>query len=147
TSSFVFESAEQARALFAEEIEGNVYSRYSNPNAEEVIRKLCALEFAEDGIATASGMAAVFAVLASLLSSGDHVVAGRALFGGTHQLLTKGLPRWGIEPTYVDCDRAGQEWEAAIRPETRLVFVETPSNPGLALIDLAVVADICRRRG
>ncbi len=147
TSSFVFESAEQARALFAEEIEGNVYSRYSNPNAEEFIRKLCALELAEDGIATASGMAAVFAVLASLLSSGDHVVAGRALFGATHQLLTKVLPRWGIEHTYVDCDRSGEDWEAAIRPETKLVFVETPSNPGLALIDLAVVADVCRRRG
>ncbi len=147
TSSFVFDSAEQARALFADEMEGNVYSRYSNPNAEEFIRKLCAMEGAEDGIATASGMAAVFAVLAGLLSSGDHVVAARALFGATHQLLTKVLPRWGIEHTYVDCDRAAADWEAAIRRETKLVFVETPSNPGLALIDLEMVADVCRRKG
>jgi O-succinylhomoserine sulfhydrylase len=147
TSSFVFDSAEQARALFADEIPGNVYSRYSNPNADEFIRKLCAMEGAEDGVATASGMAAVFAVFASLLSSGDHLVASRALFGSTHQLLTRVLPRWGIDHTYVDCDAAESEWEAAIRPETRIVFVETPSNPGLALVDLERVGSLCRRRG
>jgi O-succinylhomoserine sulfhydrylase len=147
TSSFVFDSAEQARALFADEESGNVYSRYSNPNAEELIRKLCALEGAEDGIATASGMAAVFAVFGSLLSVGGHVVAGRAVFGSTHQLLTRVLPRWGIGHTYVDMDAEPEAWEAAIRPETRLVFVETPSNPGLALIDLEALAVVCRRRG
>lgn len=147
TSSFVFDSAEQARALFADEIEGNVYSRYSNPNADELIQKLAAMEGAEDGIATASGMSAVFAVLGALLDSGSHVVAGRALFGSTHQLLTKVLPRWGIDHTYVDMDAGEAEWAAAIRPETRLVFVETPSNPGLALIDLEIVARVCRERG
>jgi O-succinylhomoserine sulfhydrylase len=146
TSSFVFDSAEQARALFADEIPGNVYSRYSNPNAEELVRKLCIMEGAEEGIATASGMSAVFTTIASLLSSGDHLVAGRALFGSTHQLLTRVFPRWGITHTYVDLDAGEEAWEQAIRPETRLVFVETPSNPGLMLIDLEWVAEICKRR-
>jgi len=147
TSSFVFESAEQARALFADEIPGNVYSRYSNPNADELVRKLCAMEGAEDGIATASGMSAVFTLMASLLATGDHLVAGRALFGSTHQLLTRVLPRWGIGHTYVDMDADVGAWDEAIRPETRLVFVETPSNPGLTLIDLEELAGVCRRRG
>jgi O-succinylhomoserine sulfhydrylase len=146
TSSFVFDSAEQARALFADEIPGNVYSRYSNPNAEELVRKLCTMEGAEDGIATASGMSAVFTTIASLLDSGGHLVAGRALFGSTHQLLTRVFPRWGISHTYVDLDASEEAWEQAIRPETRLVFVETPSNPGLMLIDLEWLAGICRRK-
>jgi O-succinylhomoserine sulfhydrylase len=147
TSSFVFDSAEQARALFADEEVGNVYSRYSNPNSDELVRKLCALEGAETGIATASGMAAVFASFAALLSSGDHVLAARALFGSTHQLLTRLLPRWGITSSYVDACASDAEWEAEIRPETKLLFVETPSNPGLELIDLESLAGICRRRG
>lgn len=147
TSSFTFDSAEQARALFADEIPGDVYSRYSNPNAGELVQKLCALEGAEDGIATASGMAAVFASLAALLGSGDHVLASRALFGSTHQIFTRVLPRWGIATTYVDAHAAIDAWEREIRPETRLVFVETPSNPGLALIDLEALGELCRRRG
>jgi O-succinylhomoserine sulfhydrylase len=147
TSSFVFESAEQARALFADEIPGNVYSRYSNPNAEEFIQKLCAMEGADEGIATASGMAAVFATFAALLSNGDHVVAGRALFGSTFQLLTRVFPRWGIEHTLVDTEATAEEWEAAIRPRTKLVFIETPSNPGLALLDLDMLGSVCRGRG
>lgn len=147
TSSFTFDSAEQARALFADEVEGNVYSRYTNPNAEEFIAKLCALEGAEDGMATASGMAAVFATFAALLSSGDHLVAGRALFGSTHQILTKVLPRWGIDHTYVDASAPPEAWEASIRPTTRLLFVETPSNPGLELLDLEMLSALCRSRG
>lgn len=147
TSSFVFDSAEQARALFADEVSGNVYSRYSNPNADELVRKLAGMELTEDGIATASGMAAVFAVFAALLSAGDHVVAGRAIFGSTHQLLTRVLPRWKIDHSYVDADASVDAWAAAIRPETKLVFIETPSNPGLALIDIEAVAAVCRERG
>lgn len=147
TSSFTFESAEQARALFADEIPGNVYSRYSNPNADEFVAKMCALEGAEDGIATASGMAAVFASLAALLQAGDHVVASRSLFGSTHQILTRLLPRWGIQSSYVDAGASLAEWEAAILPETKLVFVETPSNPGLDLIDLEGLAGVCRAKG
>lgn len=147
TSSFVFDSAEQARALFADEEEGNVYSRYTNPNADEFVGKLCAMEGAEDGMATASGMAAVFATFASLLSAGDHLVASRAIFGSTHQILTKVLPRWGIQHSYVDADADAGVWEAAMRPETRLLFVETPSNPGLQLTDLEALGALCRSRG
>lgn len=147
TSSFVFDSAEHARALFADEVEGNVYSRYTNPNADEFVRKLCALEGADDGMATASGMAAVFATLASLLDAGDHLVASRALFGSTHQILTKVLPRWGIEHSYVDASAPPEAWEAALRPTTRLLFVETPSNPGLELLDLEMLGALCRQRG
>lgn len=146
TSSFTFDDAEQARALFADEIPGNIYSRYSNPNTDEFIRKLCLLEGAEDGIATASGMAAVFVSMASLLKSGDHVLASRALFGSTHQILTKLFPRWGITHTYADTGSPAQ-WAALFQPSTRLVFVETPSNPGLDLIDLAWLAQLCKERG
>ena len=146
TSSFVFDDAEQARALFAEEISGAVYSRYSNPNTDEFVQKLCLLEGGADGIATASGMAAVYASMAALVSSGDHIVAGRALFGSTHQILTKLLPRWGVTSTYVDIgDDAA--WESALRPETKLIFVETPSNPGLDLVDLAHVGALAKARG
>ncbi len=146
TSSFVFDDAEQARALFADEIPGNIYSRYSNPNTDEFIRKLCLLEGAEDGIATASGMAAVFVSMASLLKSGDHVLASRALFGSTHQILTKLFPRWGISFTYADTG-SPEQWAALFQPSTRLVFVETPSNPGLDLIDLTWLGTLCKERG
>ena len=145
TSSFVFDDAEQARALFAEEIEGAVYSRYSNPNTDEFVRKLCLLEGGEDGLATASGMAAVYASIAALVKSGDHIVASRSLFGSTHQILTRLLPRWGVTFTYVDTDDdAG--WEPAMRPETRLLFVETPSNPGLDVLDLARLGALAKAR-
>lgn len=147
TSSFTFESAEQARALFADEQDGYIYSRYSNPNADEFIQRLCAMEGAEAGIATASGMAAVFAVLGGLLRNGDHVVAGRAVFGSTHQLLTTILPRWGVTSTYVDAAATLEAWAQAITPATRVVFVETPSNPGLELVDIAPLAGLCQQRG
>ena len=146
TSSFVFEDAEQARALFADEIRGNIYSRYSNPNADELVRKICRLEGAEDGIATASGMAAVFVALGSLLSAGDHVLAGRALFGSTHQILTRLFPRWGIEHSYADLTDQGS-WAGLIRPNTKAILVETPSNPGLDLVDLAWLGGLARSRG
>lgn len=146
TSSFVFDDAEHARALFAEEVQGAVYSRYSNPGTDEFVAKLCALEGADDGIATASGMSAVFTALASLLGQGDHVVAGRALFGSTHQLLTRVFPRWGVSHTYVDGDDP-ERWAAAITPATKALFVETPSNPGLDLVDLAALGDLARANG
>ena len=146
TSSFVFDDAEQARALFAEEEQGNIYSRYANPNTDEFIRKMALLEGAEDGIAFASGMAAVFGSMAAYLRSGDHVVASRALFGSTHQLFTKLFPRWGITATYVDADAALATWEAALQPTTKMIFVETPSNPGLALIDLEMLGALCAAR-
>lgn len=136
TSSFRFDDAEHARALFAEQVAGNIYSRYSNPNTDEFVRKLCLLEHAADGVATASGMSAVFTALAANLSNGDHVVASRALFGSTHQILTRLLPRWGITSTYADIADVAS-YEHAMQPNTKMLFVETPSNPGLDLADLA----------
>jgi O-succinylhomoserine sulfhydrylase len=111
TSSFVFDDAEQARALFADEIPGNIYTRFSNPNTTEFIEKMCLLEGAEDGIATASGMSAVFTSFASLLKSGDHLLVSRSVFGSTHQILTMILPKWGITHTYADIDKP-ETWEA-----------------------------------
>jgi O-succinylhomoserine sulfhydrylase len=135
TSSFTFEDAEQAKALFNDQEEGNIYSRFSNPNSSELIEKMALLEGVEDGFATATGMAAMFGSMAALLQQGDHILAARALFGSTHQLLTKIFPKWGISHTYADIRKA-EEWESLIRPETKMIFVETPSNPGLEIVDL-----------
>jgi len=135
TSSFMFDDAEHGQALFTEEVEGNIYSRYSNPNTSEFIQKVCDAEGAEAGLAFSSGMAAVFASFAGLLKSGDHIVAFRSIFGSTHQLFTQLLPRWGITTTYVDASKP-EDFEKALRPETKMVFLETPSNPGLELVDL-----------
>ena len=146
TSSFVFDSAEQGKSIFAGEEEGLVYSRYGNPNTEELVRKLAAMEETDDGIATSTGMAAMFASMAALLGSGDHVVASRALFGSTFQMLTVILPKWGIEATLVDGTNL-DAWRAAIRPNTKLFVAETPSNPGLELIDIESVAGLAHERG
>ncbi len=135
TSSFTFEDAEQARAMFNDEIQGNIYTRFSNPNNNELVEKLCLLEGTENGVATASGMAAMFTSMAALVQSGDHILASRSLFGSTHQILTKIFPKWGIEHTYADLDKP-EEWEQLIRKNTKMIFVETPSNPGLDLVDL-----------
>lgn len=135
TSSFVFEDAEQARALFADEISGNIYTRFSNPNSTEFINKLCLLEGTEDGIATASGMAAIYISMASLLKSGDHVLASRSVFGSTHQILSVIFPKFNISFTYADITDP-QSWEGKIQPKTKMIVVETPSNPALDMIDL-----------
>ncbi len=138
TSSFTFDNAEEARQLFADEIEGNIYSRYANPNSSDLIQKVCAAEQTEDGIATASGMAAMFGSMAGLLQQGDHIIAARSLFGSTHQLLTRVLPRWGITSTYGDISDI-QNWDKLVQPNSKLLFIETPSNPGLEIIDLEYV--------
>lgn len=145
TSSFQFDDAEHARALFAEEVAGNIYSRYANPNTDEFVRKLCLLEGGEDGIATASGMSAVFTSIAARVSAGDHVLASRALFGSTHQLFTRILPKWGVSSDYADVADP-DSWERLLRPNTRLIFIETPSNPGLELIDLVWLGALARSR-
>jgi O-succinylhomoserine sulfhydrylase len=144
TSSFVFESAEQARAMFAEEIPGNIYTRFSNPNTDEFVRKMAALEHLEDGFATASGMSAIFTSMAALLKSGDHVVCARSVFGSTHQILTQIFPRWGIEFTYVDITDQ-YNWAKAFKPNTKMLFLETPSNPALDIIDLEHAGRICKQ--
>ena len=135
TSSFVFEDAEQGRAMFADEIGGNLYTRFSNPNNNELVEKMCLLEGTEDGVAVASGMSAIFTSMAALLKSGDHVLASRSIFGSSHQILTQILPRWGITSSYADIDKP-EEWEALIQPNTKMIFIETPSNPALDIIDL-----------
>jgi O-succinylhomoserine sulfhydrylase len=141
TSSYVFDDAEQMRRRFSDEEDGNIYSRYSNPNVTEFIEKMALLEGAESGWATASGMAAVFSTFGALLKAGDHIVSSRSVFGSTHKLLTEILPKWGITCTYVDAnDYAG--YEAAIQENTRLLYLETPSNPGLDIIDLEKVSGI-----
>jgi len=135
TSSFTFDSAEEARATFADEMEGNIYSRYANPNSTDLIQKLCEAEGTEDGIATASGMAAMFGSIAALLESGDHIIASRSLFGSTHQLLTRVFPKWGITSTYGDIADF-ENWGKLVQKNTKMLFIETPSNPGLEIIDL-----------
>lgn len=135
TSSFVFDDAEQARGMFADEIPGNIYSRYSNPNTNEFVEKICVMEGAEDGIATSSGMAAMYSSMAGLLKSGDHVLACRSVFGSTHQILNIIFPRFGISYSYADVTEP-DTWEAKIQPNTKMIFVETPSNPALDIIDL-----------
>lgn len=143
TSSFTFEDAEHGRALFAREVPGNIYSRFTNPSVDEFVEKVCLLEGADAGVALASGMSAVFTTMAGLLNSGDHVLASRSLFGSTHQILRSIFPRWGIEHSYVDI-RTPEIWESAFRPNTRLCIVETPSNPSLDLIDLEWLSARCR---
>ena len=135
TSSFTFDNAEHMRAMFAGEAEGNIYSRYSNPSTSELITKVCQMEGAEAGFATASGMSGVFTSIISFLKQGDHVIASRAVFGSTHQILTNILPRWGISFTYVDPTDVAS-WESAVKPNTKMLVMETPSNPGLAMIDM-----------
>lgn len=130
--------------MFADEIEGNIYSRFSNPNTSELIDKVCKLEKAEDGFAFATGMAAVFTSFGALLKSGDHVLACRSVFGSTHQLLTMVLPKWGITSTYVDADKP-ETWEAAIQPNTKMIYLESPSNPGLEIIDLEWVGKLSKK--
>jgi O-succinylhomoserine sulfhydrylase len=144
TSSFTFETAEQGRALFADELEGNIYSRFSNPNTSEFIQKMCVLEGAEDGFAFATGMSAVFSGFGAILQSGDHILASRSVFGSTHQLFTKVLSKWGITHSYADAARP-EEWEALIQANTKLVYIETPSNPQLELIDMEWLGKLCKK--
>jgi O-succinylhomoserine sulfhydrylase len=141
TSSFLFDDVEEARALFSDEKQGNIYSRYSNPNTDEFIQKLARMEGTDAGMAMASGMAAMFVSIASFLKSGDHLIASRSIFGSTHQILTQLLPRWGITHTYVDVNDP-DGWEREIQPNTKMFFLETPSNPALDIIDLEYVCQL-----
>ncbi len=146
TSSFVFDDAEDMRAQFSEEKEGHIYARYANPNVGELIDRMAALEGAESGWATATGMAAVFTLFAGLLEAGDHIVSCRSVFGSTHKLFTEILPKWKIATTYVDFDRQ-EAFEAAITQETKILYLETPSNPALDLLDIRYLSEITKRKG
>ncbi|WP_118975133.1 trans-sulfuration enzyme family protein [Taibaiella koreensis] len=135
TSSFCFDSAEDMRATFADEREANIYSRFVNPNVTEFTDKIAALEGAEAAYATASGMSAVSSTFLALLKQGDHLLSCNAIFGSTHTVLSKYLPKYGISYSYFAADQP-DTWEQTIRPETKMIYVETPTNPGLDILDL-----------
>lgn len=146
TSSFVYDNAEDMAAAFADDtLDVNIYSRFSNPTVDEFIAKIAALEGAEDGVATGTGMAAVFGTFMTFLSQGDHIISASAVFGSTHTILTKYLPKWGIEYSYFDMSKP-ESIEALVKPNTKMLYLETPSNPGLDIIDMEKVAAICKAK-
>lgn len=146
TSSYVFESAAAAAARFSGEQPGNIYSRFTNPTVRTFEERLAALEGAERCVATASGMSAIYATCAGLLSTGDHVVSSRSIFGSTTLLFTNYMGRFGITTDFVPLDDF-DAWERAIGPRTRLLFLETPSNPLTEVADIAALAELAHARG
>ncbi|MCD5976328.1 O-succinylhomoserine sulfhydrylase [Pseudomonas quasicaspiana] len=146
TSSYVFRSAADAAARFAGEVPGNVYSRYTNPTVRSFEERIAALEGAEQAVAASSGMAAIMAVVMSFCSAGDHVLVSRSVFGSTISLFEKYFKRFGVEVDYVPlAELAG--WDAAIKPNTKMLFVESPSNPLAELVDIAALAEIAHAKG
>lgn len=145
SSSFVFEDAEDMRASFTEEKDRNIYSRFSNPNTTEFVEKLCKLEGAESGYAFATGMAAIYSTFAALLSSGDHIVSARSVFGSTHTLFTKYFPKWNISTSYFKVDAAVETIEALITPSTKILYAESPTNPAVDILDLEVLGKIAKK--
>ena len=144
TSSFVFEDAEDMRASFAEEKKRNIYSRFSNPNTSEFVQKVVQMEEADDGVSFATGMGAVFATFAAFLNAGDHIVSVRALFGSTHTLFTKYLPKWEISTSYFPVDDISLV-EELIQPNTKCIYVESPTNPGVDILDLEAIGKIAKK--
>jgi O-succinylhomoserine sulfhydrylase len=144
TSSFVFEDSEDMRASFAEEKHRNIYSRYSNPNTSELIQKVATMEGVEDGVAFASGMSAIYTTFAALLSSGDHILSCRAVFGSTHTLYTQFFPKWNIEHSYFDPGDF-ETLEAELKPNTKILYVESPTNPGVTVLDLERLGDFAKK--
>lgn len=144
TSSFVFDDAEDMRASFADEKEKNLYSRFSNPNTTEFVDKIVAMEGAESGYAFATGMAAVFSTFGALLSAGDHIVSCRSVFGSTHSLFTKFLPKWNIEISYFKVNEI-DIIESLIQPNTKILYAETPTNPAVDLLDLELLGNLAKK--
>lgn len=144
TSSFCYDNAEEMRATFADETDNNIYTRFSNPSVKEFVDRVCLLEGAEAGYATASGMSAVFASFMALMKQGDHLLSCSSIFGSTHTVITKFLPKYGIQYTYVAANKP-EEWEAAIKPSTKMIYLETPTNPGLDIIDLQFVSALAKK--
>ncbi|KAA5826347.1 aminotransferase class I/II-fold pyridoxal phosphate-dependent enzyme [Algibacter amylolyticus] len=144
TSGFVFDDSEEMRASFAEEKQRDLYSRYSNPNVNEFVDKVCAMEGAEAGFAFASGMAAVFSTFATLLNAGDHVLSCSSVFGATHGLFTKYFPKWNIECSYFNINEV-DAIEGLIQPNTKFIYAETPTNPGVDILDLEFLSAICKK--
>jgi len=144
TSSFVFDDAEDMRASFAEEKEKNLYSRFSNPNTTEFVNKIVAMEAAEAGYAFATGMAAVFSTFGALLNAGDHIVSCRSVFGSTHTLFTKYLPKWNIETSYFKANEVNLI-ENLIQPNTKILYAESPTNPAVDILDLELLGKIAKK--
>jgi len=144
TSSFIFEDSEDMRASFAEEKHRNIYSRYSNPNTSELIQKVATMEGVEDGVAFPSGMSAIYTTFAALLSSGDHILSCRAVFGSTHTLYTQFFPKWNIEHSYFDSDDF-DTLEAKRKPNTKILYVESPTNPGVNILDLETLGKFAKK--
>jgi O-succinylhomoserine sulfhydrylase len=144
TSSFCFDNAEEMRAAFADESDDNIYSRFSNPSVKEFTDKMVALEGAEAGYSTASGMSAVSGSFMALLKQGDHLLSCNSIFGSTHTVIAKYLPKFGIEYSYVSANATAADWKAAIKPNTKLIYLETPTNPGLDVLDLAMIGKIAK---
>jgi O-succinylhomoserine sulfhydrylase len=146
TSSFCFEDAEEMRAAFAGENDSNIYSRFSNPTVQEFIDKMCALEGAEAGFATSSGMSAIFGCFMAFLNSGDHLLSCKSIFGSTHTIVTKYLHRWKIDYSYADINKP-ETWESLIRSNTKMIYVETPTNPGLDIVDMEWLGKLAKKHG
>ena len=146
TSSFVFEDSEDMRASFAEEKHRNIYSRYSNPNTSELIHKVASMEGVEDGVAFASGMSAIYTTFAALLASGDHILSCRAVFGSTHTLYTQFFPKWNIEHSYFDPGDF-ETLEKSLKPNTKILYVESPTNPGVTVLDLKRLGNFAKKNG
>ncbi len=146
TSGYVYEYAEQAEDAFKDRVDRFIYSRFSNPTVDMFQDRMALMEGAAVGKATATGMAAVFASMASMVQAGDHVVGSRALFGSCLYILTEILPKWGVETTIVDGTDLNQ-WEDALKRPTKCVFVETPSNPGLDIVDIKAVSQLAHKAG
>lgn len=144
TSSFVFEDSEDMRSSFSEEKDRNIYSRFSNPNTSELVEKIVKLERAEDGLAFATGMAALYNVLAALLNAGDHIVSASSIFGSTHTLFTKYFPKWNITTTYFNCNEP-ETIESKINANTKILFAETPTNPGVEILDLEFLGNLAKK--
>ncbi len=144
TSSFVFDDAEDMRASFAEEKERDIYSRYGNPNITEFVEKICKMEGAEAGQAFATGMAAVFSTFAALLHSGDHIVSASSVFGATHTLFTKYFPKWNIETSYFSVSEP-ESMEGLIKPNTKIIYAESPTNPAVDILDLEYLGAIAKK--
>lgn len=144
TSSFMFDDAEEMRAVFADERDAFIYSRFSNPNVQELVDKMCLMEGAEAGYATASGMSAIFASFMAFLNSGDHLLCAAAVFGSTRTVISKFFQKWGIQYSYFDINKP-ETIEGLIKANTKMIFVETPSNPGLDIIDLELLGKIAKK--
>lgn len=144
TSSFIFQDAEDMRASFAEEKPKNLYSRFSNPNVTEFTDKIAKMEGAEAGYAFATGMAAIYSTFATLLNAGDHIVSCQSVFGSTHTLFTKYFPKWNIETTYFKAEDA-ENVEKYIQPNTKILYLETPTNPAIEVLDLEFFGKIAKK--